>query len=323
MLVKNIEMNIRNLNNYDIPSLTKLYNEEMVYDPDFRPLNTNEFEARFFEQPFISKDLIFVCEQDNQLLGCIVADIDPLVELKFGKKIAIVDLILAKKEKFEEILGALLANLFEKVRKEGAKEVQIYFIADNFKILHNFLISEGFKLAREWYYMESKAKYCDLEDLPRGFKWDYIKFKGRYANAKKWLECHNKAFKDHYGMRPLRYEELKLYALEESFDPKGYFGIYEINKNRFIAQCSCEIDKKLNEYKNMKRAIIWTVGVIEEFRNRGFGRMLVKKAFNWAFEKGMQIVAIHVDSQNNVAYNLYSSLGFVVIRKRLFYSITL
>jgi GNAT superfamily N-acetyltransferase len=316
-----MKMNVRSLRYYDIPQLTKLYNEEMAYDPDFRPLNPNEFEARFIEQPFITEDLIFVCEQNDKLLGCIIADIDQLIELKFGKKIAIIDLILAKKEKFEETLHVLLENLFEKIDKEGAKEIQVHFIADNFKILHDFLISEGFKLDREWYYMESKVKYYELEDLPSGFKWDYIKFKGRHANAKKWLQCHNEAFKDHYGMRPLRYEELKSYTLEENFDPKGYFGIYEINRKRFIAQCSCEIDQKLNEYKNMKRAIIWTVGVIEEYRNRGFGRMLVKKAFNWAYEKGMQTVAIHVDSQNNVAYNLYSSLGFTAIRKRLFYSI--
>lgn len=309
-------MEIRILEDEDLKELIEIYNEFMDQDPDFHPLNEELFRAKYLKLPYCSKDLMLVAESDKGIEGCIIADLDPLVEEKFRRKIAIIDLLIARKEKFEETSELLLNVLINKLRNLNAEEVQVHFLAESFKLLKDFF-AERFELSRTWLYMECEPRIFDLEPLPEGMIWETLRFRGRKANAKKWIACYNEAFKDHYGMRPLRYEELKSYLLEESFDPSGYFGIFSLNENRFIAECSCEM-----EYKR-KRSIIWTVGVIEKYRGKGLGTMLVKRAMNWSCEKEAEKVAIHVDEKNKVAFNLYSKLGFKVMRRRLFYSMLL
>jgi len=309
---------IRKLEIADSSSLLEIYNEMMIEDPDFRPISLEEFKMKFLDLPYPTISL--VAENNGRIEGCLIADIDPLVMEKFHKKIAIIDLLLAREKNFQNTINELLFKLENILRIYKVLEIQLFFVAENMEKFHEVLYLNGFNVSRVWYYMERDSSPIHIEELPTGFKWDYIRFRGRYANAKKWIECHNEAFRNHYGMRPLRYEELKSYMFEESFDPTGYFGIYEINKKRFVAQCSCEIDNKLNEYKRISKGVIWTVGVIDEMRGKGFGKMLVKKAINWLYEKGVKRASIHVDSQNEIAYNLYSSLGFEVLRKRLFFS---
>jgi len=153
--------------------------------------------------------------------------------------------------------------------------------------------------------------------LPKGYRWVYLE---NYEIIRKWVKCYNEAFKEHYGMRPLRINELKSYYKEEGFDPTGYFGIYDEEKNLVIGECSCEIDPLFNKYKKIKRGIIWTLGVLKEYRGKGFGKKLLRKAFNWFHSKGIERIAIHVEEDNKAAYDLYSKHGFEIKRYRLFYT---
>src|SRR5579875_953199 len=217
----------------DVNGLVRLYNESMREDPDFRPLNYEEFQYRYLELPY--ETIALVSSSGSTIDGGIIADVDPLMEKKFGRKISVVDLMVAKKDNFLEISKSLISALEQSLKQLGVEEIQFHFVAENMKDVQEVLFASGFEQSRIWYYMERDVEQIDLPDLPSGFKWDHIRFRGKYANARKWLECHNKAFETHYGMRPLRYEELKSYLFEESFDPTGYFGIYEIGKRRFVA----------------------------------------------------------------------------------------
>ncbi len=305
-------MKIRKFKFSDLASLVNLYNNFMNFDPDFVELNEESFKAKFIDMPFCSRDLIFVAEQGS-ILGCIFADVDPLMEEKFKKRIAVIDLLLAKREVFHEVASSLLDYLTVKLRDLKVEEIQVHFVAENLEQENSFY-RENFELSRVWYYMEAESRPFMLEDLPEHFSWQHLKFKGRKANARKWIECYNEVFKDHPYMRPLRYEELKIYSLEENFDPTGYFGIFKDDENKFIAECSCEAEPAKN------KGVIWTVGVLKEYRNRGLGELLVKKAIDWIYNKGLKKASIHVDSQNEIAFKLYSKLGFKPIRRRLFYS---
>lgn len=311
-------MRIISLEEKHYSEATELYNEVFVDDSDFRPLKEEEFLNKFIEAPYASKDLMFAALENERVVGICIADIDPLVEEKFGKKIAILDLLIAKKKNFSDISKSLLNKLITELKDRKAIELQVHFVDEKMSLLNEFFRS-FFNLARNWYYMERDSEFLGNIELPKGMEWRHIDPKD-ILDLKKWIQCHNEAFKEHYGMRPLRLEELLSYTKEEGFDETGYFGIYDEEIDTYVAECSCEIDPLLNEYKNISRSIIWTVGVIKDYRNKGLGRKLVEKAITWSKEKGVDKVAIHVDSENLVAYNLYSKLGFKVIRRRLFYS---
>jgi len=300
-----------------LDGMTKLYNENKYLDPDFRPLSPYEFYIKFISLPYIKSEFIFIVKEENKVIGYTIADFDKLVERKFKKRILIIDSLVTERERLFEVGNILIKKIEEKAKQINAKEIQVHFIDSNDEQENKFYLENGFSLNRKWYYMETNAKRFDELDLPNNYEWIYIK---DHEILRKWVKCYNEAFKEHYGMRPLRIKELKMYYKEEGFDPTGYFGIYDKEKEIVIGECSCEIDPSFNEYRKIKRGIIWTIGVIKEYRGKGFGEKLLQKAFNWFYDKGMEIIAIHVEEDNKVAYSLYSKYGFKIKRHRLFYS---
>lgn len=58
-------------------------------------------------------------------------------------------------------------------------------------------------------------------------------------------------------------------------------------------------------------AFIYAIQVEPAARGNGYGRALVQEAATWSREKGFRTLALHVFGGNDVAINLYESLGFV------------
>ena len=96
----------------------------------------------------------------------------------------------------------------------------------------------------------------------------------------------------------------------------------KVNLDEYVAKIQnnaeliVDIDKILrglvvlycNDVINYK-AYISLVGVKQEFRGKGIARKMMESAIKIAKDKGMKIIGIH--SNNEVALNLYKSLGFV------------
>lgn len=57
-------------------------------------------------------------------------------------------------------------------------------------------------------------------------------------------------------------------------------------------------------------------GVIKDYRNRGYGKMLLKYILNILYKKGKKLVKINVDSENKSAIKLYESIGFINDKER-------
>jgi ribosomal protein S18 acetylase RimI-like enzyme len=55
---------------------------------------------------------------------------------------------------------------------------------------------------------------------------------------------------------------------------------------------------------------VYNVVTNENFRNRGYGRQLVLNLLNWAKDKGVETVYLHVMVNNKPALKLYANLGF-------------
>ena len=59
------------------------------------------------------------------------------------------------------------------------------------------------------------------------------------------------------------------------------------------------------------------LGVAPEFRNEGVGRALLLEGLSHIKSKRREIIDITVDSQNLVAVELYSSIGFQLLENTL------
>ena len=58
-------------------------------------------------------------------------------------------------------------------------------------------------------------------------------------------------------------------------------------------------------------AFIYDIQVEPDARDNGYGRALMQEAAKWSRDNGYRTLALHVFGGNDVAINLYESLGFV------------
>lgn len=79
-----------------------------------------------------------------------------------------------------------------------------------------------------------------------------------------------------------------------------------------------ELDNKPIGYGQIivedKKAVLVNFGIIEKFRKKGYGKMLLSYLLNIAIDNDFSKVSLKVDSNNERALNLYLSLGFNVKR---------
>jgi ribosomal protein S18 acetylase RimI-like enzyme len=62
----------------------------------------------------------------------------------------------------------------------------------------------------------------------------------------------------------------------------------------------------------VEQASIFGFGILPDYQGKGYGRRFLKQIINLIQEKGFKAVTLHVGSENNSAYALYKSEGFVV-----------
>ncbi|HWC23491.1 MAG TPA: GNAT family N-acetyltransferase [Flexivirga sp.] len=58
-------------------------------------------------------------------------------------------------------------------------------------------------------------------------------------------------------------------------------------------------------------AFIYAIQVEPSARGNGYGRALMQEAAQWSRDNGFRTLALHVFGGNDIAINLYESLGFV------------
>ncbi|MCS4470801.1 GNAT family N-acetyltransferase [Clostridium botulinum] len=61
-------------------------------------------------------------------------------------------------------------------------------------------------------------------------------------------------------------------------------------------------------------------GILSNFRKEGYGKVLLNHILNKLKIKGFKKVMIRVSSENEIALNLYKSLGFYHIKKTCIYN---
>ncbi|SFU42159.1 Acetyltransferase (GNAT) family protein [Clostridium sp. DSM 8431] len=59
--------------------------------------------------------------------------------------------------------------------------------------------------------------------------------------------------------------------------------------------------------------LIVNFGIIEEYRGKGYGRLLINKLIQLAFKNNIKDLYIRVDTNNKAALNLYEDMGFKTI----------
>jgi ribosomal protein S18 acetylase RimI-like enzyme len=72
--------------------------------------------------------------------------------------------------------------------------------------------------------------------------------------------------------------------------------------------------EKEDTFSGAVRLYVNTVAVVEKFRSRGWGRLLMQRAIEEAKARGLESVGLAVAADNVVARKLYEEMGFLATR---------
>jgi mycothiol synthase len=136
-----------------------------------------------------------------------------------------------------------------------------------------------------------------------------------------WLDLNNRVFKDHPEQGGWQLSDLNHRLSEEWFDEKGFF-IVEKNK-QVIASTWTKVHGEHShdhgsEASHAHPAIgeIYITAVDPAYAGLGIGKVLTITALNYLKYQGLTDAMLYVDFENEVALNLYYSLGFIESNKR-------
>lgn len=123
-----------------------------------------------------------------------------------------------------------------------------------------------------------------------------------------WLRIRNEAFKEYDDFRPSTMEDMEIWQKDPGFDPVGMF-IAELN-NQPVGRVQAHVDKQRTE----KKGVIRGLGVVPQFRRRGIGRELVRKAIESLRERAMETAQAVMRDDALACKHIFESMEFKLVR---------
>ena len=132
-----------------------------------------------------------------------------------------------------------------------------------------------------------------------------------------WLTLNNLAFTNHSEQGNWSEADLLISLNEDWFDEKGFF--VSQDKDQLIGFCWTKIhgghshSHSTGEDHHDHEPIgeIYVTAVINKYAGKGIGKALTITGLNYLKYQGLNSAILYVDSDNQAAFNLYQSLGFV------------
>ncbi|MTI65377.1 MAG: GNAT family N-acetyltransferase [Firmicutes bacterium] len=85
-------------------------------------------------------------------------------------------------------------------------------------------------------------------------------------------------------------------------------------ENKPLGFIIAHINEQRNKQQNKKVIYIEEVGIFKQFRNKGYGKQIIKFIINKGKDKGMKLARLHVYRDNEVAHKIYKKLGFFKVK---------
>jgi mycothiol synthase len=142
-----------------------------------------------------------------------------------------------------------------------------------------------------------------------------------------WLTLNNQAFAHHPEQGNWSEADLSIRVNEDWFDEKGFFVAQE--KDQLIGFCWTKIhgghshthqtDSEHHDHDPIGE--IYVMAVSKEYEGRSIGKALTITGLNYLKYQGLSSAMLYVDEDNQIAVNLYKSLGFVESGKDVLYKL--
>lgn len=124
-----------------------------------------------------------------------------------------------------------------------------------------------------------------------------------YDNIEEYIDIYNRSFMDMPHGTFIELEDAKEY-LENKSDNEDYFMVLYNNKKIGFLNTTIRDDKGF-----------FDIGLMKEFRGRGYGKQLLETAIAFLKEKNIENICLTVIEKNNIAFEMYKKRGFEIYKK--------
>ena len=144
---------------------------------------------------------------------------------------------------------------------------------------------------------------------------------------KAWLTLNNLTFSNHPEQGNWSEADLSIRLNEDWFDEKGFFVAQD--KDQLIGFCWTKIHgghshshlAGEDHHDHAPIGEIYVTAVSNKYSGKGLGKALTITGFNYLKYQGLSSAMLYVDEDNQIAVNLYKSLGFIDSGKDVMYKL--
>jgi len=142
-----------------------------------------------------------------------------------------------------------------------------------------------------------------------------------------WLTLNNLAFTNHPEQGNWSEADLSIRLNEDWFDEKGFFVAQD--KDKLIGFCWTKIHgghshshlAGEDHHDHAPIGEIYVTAVSNKYAGKGIGKALTITGLNYLKNQGLNSAMLYVDEDNQVAFDLYKSLGFLESGKDVMYKL--
>ncbi|MCM8710660.1 GNAT family N-acetyltransferase [Clostridium sp. SYSU_GA19001] len=275
--------NIIPLNNRNMYQFLKLNNLRKHFN------NLNEDFCQYYnnmnilKQFLLRKSIKILC-YSNEIIGYIWTT-------SYDKNTNVIKSMYVKdNDDFSQKYNFMLRSLMSKKNLIYSCEKNSY----NFDVLEKL----GFKKLQGTFEMCAKVEGYKYEVLDTDLIFQVLK-KGEDEEIR--CKIQNEVFKNETRL-PLTVEDMYLDETQHYYFNKG--AIFIKKDNQYIGYGQIIINGQIPTIVNL--------GILKEFRGKGYGKALMNYLFKLLNDYGFKEVNLKVSADNYIALNLYKSLGFIL-----------
>ena len=301
---------IRNYRPGDFKGYVQLHVKTEQFDRSGRYVSSQALAECLGRPNYSPEKDLFIVETDRKIIG----HISLIPEPGIGR--VLLDCLVHPRYRRKGAATKLFSHALRRAKELGAKVTQINIPEAN--VAAKSLVSIlGFKFIRR--FLELKLDFYNIH-LPDVKHSALLIRELRSGEEDKLTEIQNRSFVGTWGFNPNTTEEIVYRINLSGSSPENVIMAYEGDKP--IGYCWTKVNPDENAMREENRGQILMMGVDPDYREKGIGKEILLTALAHLKSKGIEIVELTVDSENQAARSLYASIGFEICSKTEWYEKT-
>jgi mycothiol synthase len=248
---------------------------------------------------------LFIVETTDGIVGYAGIELERLIWR------VVLDCYIRPDHRRRGLARKLLGYATHRARELGVELVHVNIVQSNLTA-RSVLSRLGFSFVRRFLQLKLEMARIDGLDIDQ-MTLSYRHF--QRGEEDKLTQIQNCCFTGSWGFNPNSLEEISYYTNLSRCSPADV--VLACDGNEVIGYCWT---KKIYETGvNEGKGQIFMLGVDPDYRGRGVGKAVLLAGLLYLKEEGFQVAELTVDSENQAACFLYSSVGFEVVDSTLWY----